>query len=459
MTTYIGNPPKSVYGVKDATNLLYDYEVPSTTNEIILENIFGEHKSFTVEIDSKYTGTGNSMYFYVNDDAVNANYRYHDHYLDTGAPQNVQGHGANPYLGWMSRTAYYKCTLEFSLVPDLSGDSIVMVHNKIRQIGEASPYDATIVDNTGKYVVPISSLNKLRIWIDGTTKIPAGTRVRVYSKEATNLVLPLEYSAPRKNILMNTDFAINQREYVNGTATTSGTYYYDRWYSNLTDTNMSVSGIVLTIDHVNAGWDGAIAQSVEKGQLVIGEQYVLSWEGTAEGSVWYANGSSSNYQSSPIIFTATSATGNRQEIIQFKGDGATLSKVKLEKGTSATPWEKPDIPTELARCERYFQRIKDISGNKHLGMGYIWYTTLPKVHVDYSRKRTNPTVSFTSLLALRIGGKGNLYQTSTNITVIEAHPTGCGLQVTIPTISGVAAGEGCDCVLRTGYAMDISAEL
>ena len=163
---------------------------------------------------------------------------------------------------------------------------------------------------------------------------------------------PLEYSSPRKNILMNTDFAINQRGYVDGTGASG--FVYDRWRVDLANSTLSVSGHVATVDHTTASTNGQFYQGIEAGSLITGRQYTVSWKGTAECSVWYVNGEANVFKSSPFTFTAVGGTSTVDEYLTFRGDGATISELKIEEGTSATPWEKPDKATELARCQRYY---------------------------------------------------------------------------------------------------------
>jgi hypothetical protein len=160
-----------------------------------------------------------------------------------------------------------------------------------------------------------------------------------------------------RNILFNSDFSINQRVYSGG-GTTFSTYMYDRWASNASATTMSVSGIICTIDHTTASTNGEVYQPLEGDSLIAGETYVLSWEGTAQGSVYRANSDAYDWQASPIIFTAPSGVDGSsiQEYISFRGDGVTLIKPKLEIGDVATAWDKPDFILELKRCSRYYQK-------------------------------------------------------------------------------------------------------
>lgn len=161
----------------------------------------------------------------------------------------------------------------------------------------------------------------------------------------------------KSNILFNTDFAINQRGYSSGSSLAGGTYGFDRWrgHASTAGSTHTLSGGVVTIDHTTPSASGFLVQPLEAGTLEVGKTYTLSWKGTAEAVVWYADGETGALHSDGL-YTFVAATTN--EIIYWEGDGVTVSEMKLEQGTSATPWEKPDISTELARCQRYYWKGK-----------------------------------------------------------------------------------------------------
>jgi len=177
-------------------------------------------------------------------------------------------------------------------------------------------------------------------------------------ESAKQEVIRVDQTQAHKNIIINSDYNINQRSYVNGTSVSSGTKMYDRWVCWSSNSNMSVSGIVCTLDHASGGTAGQIYQGIEAGQIIAGRQYTLSWKGTATITLWHNNGGTANFQSSPYTFTAgTDHNSLLWDYVIARGDGATISELKLEEGSTATIWEKPDVGEELIRAKRFTQVI------------------------------------------------------------------------------------------------------
>jgi hypothetical protein len=156
------------------------------------------------------------------------------------------------------------------------------------------------------------------------------------------------------NLLLNSNFALNQRAYVSAANLASGTYGFDRWKSNYTNTTLtftaSTQGQSLTI---NAS--GGLQQIIEQG-LVPSGTYTLSWTGTATARVYNSGGTPPSYAASPVTFTAD---GTANVVVEFTAVSTTktVSKVQFNAGTGTT-WSlaTPTLQTELAACQRYYQR-------------------------------------------------------------------------------------------------------
>ena len=156
------------------------------------------------------------------------------------------------------------------------------------------------------------------------------------------------------NLLLNSNFALNQRGYVSAANLASGSYGFDRWKSNFTNTTLtftaSTQGQSLTI---NAG--GGLQQVIEQG-LVPAGTYTLSWTGTATGRVYNSGGTPPSYAASPITFTAD---GSANVVVEYTAVSTTktLSKVQFNAGTG-TNWSlaTPTLQTELAACQRYYAK-------------------------------------------------------------------------------------------------------
>jgi hypothetical protein len=192
------------------------------------------------------------------------------------------------------------------------------------------------------------------------------------------------------NLLLNSNFAINQRAYVSAANLASGSYGFDRWKSNYTNTTLtftaSTQGQSLTI---NAS--GGLQQVIEQG-LVPAGTYTLSWTGTATARVYNSGGTPPSYAASPVTFTADGAAN---VVVEFTASGSTktLSKVQFNLGTNTT-WAlaTPTLQSELAACQRYYYQSDT----------QTWATLQYQANVNVSRSgtlyfpqtmRTTPTLT------------------------------------------------------------------
>jgi hypothetical protein len=195
-----------------------------------------------------------------------------------------------------------------------------------------------------------------------------------------------------RNLLINGNFAINQRGYVSGTATAAANQYtLDRWKVLVSGQNLafaaSGNGNQITAPA------GGVQQVIEAGN-VGGGTYTLSWSGTATAAV---NGTAATNGSQVTLPANTQAT------VTFTG--GTVSNAQLEPGTKATPFEQRLIGSELGLCQRYYQQMF-IQGRQNLGLfipfansvsptpsnsnGFVWFQNPMRVAptgsvtIDYS---------------------------------------------------------------------------
>lgn len=145
-----------------------------------------------------------------------------------------------------------------------------------------------------------------------------------------------------RNLIINGNFARNQRGFISGASLSSGAYGHDRWKAGGSGATYtySTSGADTTVT-ITAG---SLQQIIEGGQ-VEGGTYTLSWSGTAQARV---NGGS--YAASPI--TVNSLTAGANITIEF-GTG-NLTRVQVERGALASPFARRPLAEEVLLCCRYY---------------------------------------------------------------------------------------------------------
>lgn len=205
--------------------------------------------------------------------------------------------------------------------------------------------------------------------------------------------------------LINGNFAINQRQ-VTGTVTlAAGAYGHDRWKagSGGCTYTFAASGAdtVITIT------SGSLLQIVE-GSNIEGGVYALSNAGTAQARVAIngaaTSGAYATASTSTPLVTA-SATGGQTVAVEFTT--GTVSRVQLEPGTVATPFERRQIGQEIALCQRYYETgVFNWQGAVSAASGYVW-----DVNFKVS-KRAIAGLSFSGGVTSNFGAS-----TATNISV------------------------------------------
>jgi hypothetical protein len=213
-----------------------------------------------------------------------------------------------------------------------------------------------------------------------------GTTGQVLTK-ASNTDLDFTFAAPaaggtNPNLVINGNFAINQRKYVSAANLASGAYGFDRWKSNFTNTTLTFTsapqGQSLTINN-----QGGLQQIVERANIPAGD-YVLSFSGTATARMYNVGDVEPSYAASPISFTSD---GSANVVVEFTASGGTktLSQVKLEAGTSPTGfvYSGGTIEAELANCQRYYFRFDAPNAFNIFGNGQCITTTEAIVYTRF----------------------------------------------------------------------------
>jgi hypothetical protein len=130
-------------------------------------------------------------------------------------------------------------------------------------------------------------------------------------------------SDPFRNLIINGNFAINQRQYASGAALSAGAYAHDRWRCGATGAAYSYSTAANGDTTVTI--TSTLMQVIE-GAFVVRTGYVLSWTGTAQAR--YATGGSNPagaYAASPLLITAGVGAN-----INIEFNAGTLGLVQCE---------------------------------------------------------------------------------------------------------------------------------
>ncbi|MGC6389637.1 hypothetical protein ACMV8I_18530 [Ewingella sp. S1.OA.A_B6] len=149
---------------------------------------------------------------------------------------------------------------------------------------------------------------------------------------------------PGKNRLLNSRFAVNQRNYVSGTALALGTHGLDAWKASTANSAMTFSATPFGAQTITI--TGSFVHVIETQDVPTGT-YTLSWTGTAQARIYNVGASAPAYTSSPLT---VSISGNANVNVEF--NAGTLFAPQLESGTIPTAFEFKLFPQELALCQR-----------------------------------------------------------------------------------------------------------
>ncbi len=220
-----------------------------------------------------------------------------------------------------------------------------------------------------------------------------------------------------RNRVINGNFAINQRVQASGTALAAAAYGHDRWKAGAAGCTYTFTAA--TPDTIVTITAGTLTQVIEAAN-VEGGAYTLSWAGTATARV-YQGTAAGAYVASPLVVTGLSAGANTT--IEF-GPG-TLGKVQFEPGPVTTPFERRPLSTELALCQRYFEKsydqatapgaVSSFGGNAVFTVGVPSAIYTAGVTVGFKiTKRADPTIT---LYSITTGASGKVRDTQNSADV------------------------------------------
>jgi len=136
-------------------------------------------------------------------------------------------------------------------------------------------------------------------------------------------------------------------------------------------------------------------------------------------------------------------------------DTIDLARVSLVEGDAtaeADPFSPRHIQQELALCQRYFERLGGDTWNEQFGVGTVRGPTTVAVLVNYSKKRVQPTISFSDANTFRVIAGSDVVGVSSFSTVERS------LRVAAidATVSGsLTVGNGCFLQRQDGHAPHI----
>ena len=278
-----------------------------------------------------------------------------------------------------------------------------------------------IVDNSERSFIVDNSAGAYT----ATIKTSAGTGVAVLPTTAwllcdgTNVIEPVANKTGFKNLIINGDGRINQREYISGTATTTANEYtLDRWRVVTLGQNLTFS----TTENVTTMTlpSGGIEQVIEGLNFGSGT-YTISFVATGD-TVCTVDGVT---KVSGDTFTLTGGT-NATVKFSSASETGTVKLIQVESGTIATPFEQRPIGLELSLCQRYYEVVE-------VGATRVFYRTIigalsAAFNLFYkTTKRTTPTLS-TSGLSVSNGTIG-VVATTTDSIRIDCTPNASNIAV------------------------------
>ena len=216
------------------------------------------------------------------------------------------------------------------------------------------------------------------------------------------------------NRIINGNFAINQRGYVSGTALAAAAYGIDRWKAGtggctytftaaLPDTTITITA-------------GTLTQIIEAG-MIEGGVYTLAWAGTAQARV-YQGTPTGAYAASPIV--TASLTAGTNTIVEF--NAGTLTRVKLEIGSVATPFNRQSLAKSMADCQRYFQSLPSVQ----VSNSYSLAGNAANQSFTFQTMRATPTCTVTGATSI-VNCSGQVINPwSPNIFVLSHTATAAG---------------------------------
>lgn len=271
------------------------------------------------------------------------------------------------------------------------------------------------------------------------------------------------------NILHNPWFNVNQRNF---TSTSSNSQFpADRWIEYANNPNFTItrnSDGTITLDNTNGTEDLMFRQKRTT-------TYINSLDGMkvtasimfSDGTILHGTETFSKTDPVPYInnddFQLLSWPYNQSilAILLHAGKSITIKALKLEVGEISTLHldPRPEYATELAKCQRYFQRLSG-TANSSMIAGYSFATNYARFPLPMPAiMRTLPTLTYSDLADWGVSKNtaANAF-TCTSISIVGRINNVLMLQMG-KTDSFTAESHYQLCQLTDGAYLDFSAEL
>lgn len=226
-------------------------------------------------------------------------------------------------------------TTSFTLVGDQT--QIFQIGRRLKTTNTGGTIFSTITNSVyGAPNTTVTVANDSGVLDSGLAAVSYG----VISPQDTSLPVPYP---PMRNLLVNGNFAVNQRAYATGVATTAvNQVTLDRW--RIVTSGQSLTFGAAAPDRVVTAPAGGMEQIIEAG-WVFGGLYVLSWTGTATATV---NGVA-------VVNGSRTASLPANTAITIRFTGGTVGLAQFEP-TYITPFERRPPGLELFLCQREYQK-------------------------------------------------------------------------------------------------------
>jgi hypothetical protein len=216
----------------------------------------------------------------------------------------------------------------------------------------------------------------------------------------------------------------------------------------------------------NFGTGGSPSSEVNNyfGQIVLSTswtKYVVT--GLVPSIAGKTLGSASSYLRLLLWVSAGTDFNSRTGSIGIQSNTFDFWGVQLEQNSQPTPFEQRPIGTELALCQRYFERIQPLVAYQMLASGFVTATTNGAFCLFYETKRAAPTsITFTTASTFAINNSPDVATTVTSIAINASRLGTKSANVHAAVASGLTVGQGCHLNANSSAAstsIDISAEL